>query len=161
VPQEAHFEFGFSVRSVVAQGRYAHGDDESGVDGALARFGLASLAGRPVNRLSGGERARVLLARAFVTEAPLQLWDEPLAPLDPRHRLEVLVIARELAQSGSTVFLSLHDLSLASSLDLLAVLCETRLRAIGTPAEILTPKLLLDVFGVRASATPSLNLELP
>ena len=161
VPQEAHFEFGFSVRSVVAQGRYAHGDDESGVDETLARFGLSALAGRPVNRISGGERARVLLARAIVTEAPLQLWDEPLAPLDPRHRLEVLVLARELAQSGSTVFLSLHDLSLASSLDLLAVLCATRLRALGSPSDILTPNLLLDVFGVRASATPSLNLELP
>jgi iron complex transport system ATP-binding protein len=161
VPQEAHFEFGFSVRSVVAQGRYAHGDDEKGVDETLARFGLSDLASRPVNQLSGGERARVLLARAIVTNAPLQLWDEPLAPLDPRHRLEVLVLARELARNGFTVFLSLHDLSLASSLDLLAVLCSAHLRAIGSPAEILTPKLLLDVFGVRASETPCLNLELP
>jgi iron complex transport system ATP-binding protein len=161
VPQEAHFEFGFSVRSVVSQGRYAHGDDGKGVDEALARFGLSTLAGRPVNHLSGGERARVLLARAFVTEAPLQLWDEPLAPLDPRHRLEVLVLARELARNGSTVFLSLHDLSLASSLDLLAVLCATHLRALGSPDEILTPALLLDVFGVRASQAPGLNFELP
>ena len=128
---------------------------------ALARFGLSTLAGRPVNHLSGGERARVLLARAFVTEAPLQLWDEPLAPLDPRHRLEVLVLARELARNGSTVFLSLHDLSLASSLDLLAVLCATHLRALGSPDEILTPALLLDVFGVRASQAPGLNFELP
>jgi iron complex transport system ATP-binding protein len=161
VPQEAHFEFGFSVRSVVAQGRYAHGDDDSGVEEALVRFGLSALAERPVNHLSGGEKERVLLARAIVTEAPLQLWDEPLAPLDPRHRLEVLVLARELAQKGSTVFLSLHDLSLASSLDLLAVLSSTHLRAIGSPAEILTPELLLEVFGVRASEAPGLNFELP
>jgi iron complex transport system ATP-binding protein len=59
------------------------------------------------------------------------------------------------------VFLSLHDLSLASSLDLLAVLSSTHLRAIGSPAEILTPELLLEVFGVRASEAPGLNFELP
>ncbi|MFT3829702.1 MAG: ABC transporter ATP-binding protein [Opitutaceae bacterium] len=161
VPQEARFEFGFSVRSVVAQGRFAHGDDEHGVDAALARFDLALLAQRPVNRLSGGERQRVLLARALVTAAPLQLWDEPLAPLDPRHVLEVLALARELARGGSTVLLSLHDLRVASLLDLVVVLHDGRLRASGRPAEVLTPGLFADVFGVRARQAPGLSLELP
>jgi iron complex transport system ATP-binding protein len=161
VPQEALFEFGFSVRSVVAQGRFANGDDGRGVDEALAALDLTGLAARPVNRLSGGERARVLLARALVTGAPLQLWDEPLAALDPRHALEVVVLARGLAGRGSTVVFSLHDLRVAHRLDLVAVLHERRLRAFGPPAEILSPSLLLEVFGVRAHEAPGLNLELP
>jgi iron complex transport system ATP-binding protein len=161
MPQEAHFEFGFSVRTVVAQGRYAHGDDEAGVDEAIARLDLASLADRPVNRLSGGERARVLLARSLATAAPMQLWDEPLAALDPRHRLDILSISRELARNGSTVFFSLHDLAIAASLDVIAVMHERRLRALGAPGEILTPELLLDVFAVRARVAPGMTLEIP
>jgi iron complex transport system ATP-binding protein len=161
VPQEARFEFGFSVRSVVAQGRFAHGDDECGIDAALARFDLALLAHRPVNRLSGGERQRVLLARALATAAPLQLWDEPLAPLDPRHVLEVLALARELVRGGSTVLMSLHDLRVASLLDLVVVLHDGRLRASGRPADVLTPDLFAGVFGVRAHMAPGLSLELP
>ena len=161
VPQEARFEFGFSVRSVVAQGRFAHGDDEIGVDAALARFDLALLAQRPVNRLSGGERQRVLLARSLATAAPLQLWDEPLAPLDPRHVLDVLRLAHELTSAGSTVLMSLHDLRVASCLDLVVVLHDGRLRAVGKPDEVLTPDLFSSVFGVKARVAPGLHLELP
>jgi len=161
VPQEAHFEFGFSVRSVVAQGRFAHGDDELGVDAALARLDLVQLAQRPVNRLSGGERQRVLIARALATAAPLQLWDEPLAPLDPRHVLEVLKLARELAAGGGSVLMSLHDLRVASRLDLIVVMQDGRLRAVGRPDDVLTPELLADVFGVRARMAPGLTLDLP
>ena len=79
VPQEAHFEFGFSVRAVVAQGRYAHGDDGRGVEEALARFDLTSLADRPVNHLSGGERHRVLLARARAPGGAMHQWGAPRA----------------------------------------------------------------------------------
>jgi iron complex transport system ATP-binding protein len=161
VPQEAQFEFGFSVRSVVAQGRFAHGDDRRCVEEALARFDLVALSERPVNRLSGGERERVLLARAVATAAPLQLWDEPLAALDPRHALETLRLGRELALGGATVVFSLHDLRAAHALDLVVVLDGRRLRAFGTPKEVLTPALYLDVFGVRAVPAPGLSLELP
>jgi iron complex transport system ATP-binding protein len=161
VPQEAQFEFGFSVRSVVAQGRYAHGDDDQGVDAALAELDLTALAARPVNRLSGGERHRVLLARALATAAPLQLWDEPLAALDARHALEVIRLAHRLARAGSTVLLSLHDLRAVSRLDAVAVLQEGRLRAFGANGAVLTPELLREVFGVRARTAPSLIFELP
>jgi len=161
VPQEARFEFGFSVRSVVAQGRYARGDDDFGVDDALRQLDLTALAHRPVNRLSGGERQRVLIARALVTQAPLQLWDEPLAALDPRHALEVLMHARRLTQAGATLFFSLHDLRVAHCLDFVVVLHQGRLRAAGPPQLVLTPELLLEVFGVRARQTPGLTLELP
>jgi iron complex transport system ATP-binding protein len=161
VPQEARFEFGFTVRSVVAQGRYAHGDDDVGIEAALAQLDLTALADRPVNQLSGGERQRVLLARALATAAPLQLWDEPLAPLDPRHALEVLARAHHFTRAGGTLLLSLHDLRSAFSLDHVIVLHQGRLRAAGKPDDVLTPDLLLDVFGVRARQLPGLSLELP
>jgi len=161
VPQEVRFEFGFSVRSVVAQGRFAHGDDDAGVDAVLAKFDLTGLATRPVNRLSGGERQRVLLARAFATAASLQLWDEPLAQLDPRHVLEVLAHVRAYTRQGNTMLFSLHDLRVAHCLDVVVVLHEGRLCAAGPPADVLTPELLQTVFGVRVRMTPGLTLELP
>lgn len=160
VPQEAQFEFGFPVRAVVAQGRFAHGDDGEGVEQALRRLDLEALAERPVNRLSGGERHRVLLARAIVTAAPLMLWDEPLAALDVRHALEVLMLASELKQRGATVVLSLHDLRLAYCLDEVLVLQDGRLRAAGAPEVVLTPELVADVFGVRIRSGTSLVIDL-
>ena len=161
VPQEARFEFGFSVRSVVGQGRFAHGDDGTGVEEALARFDLGRIAERPVNRLSGGERHRVLLARAWATGAKLQLWDEPLAALDPRHALLTLELASRLGREGATVLLSLHDLRLAHCLDEVIVLREGRLVAHGRPDVVLTPEMLREVFGVASRIGPGLVLELP
>ena len=161
VPQDAMFSFGFSVRAVVGHGRFAHGDDDQGIEEALERMDLISLADRPVNELSGGERQRVMLARAMVTNAPLHLWDEPLAPLDPRHALKVLALANELKQSGDTVIMSLHDLRVAYYLDQVVVLSEGDLQAVGKPHDVLTPELLYDVFGVKADFVSSLVLKLP
>lgn len=161
VPQEAHFEFGYTVRSVVAQGRFAHGDDDAGVEAALERMELQPLARRPVNRLSGGERHRVLLARALATAAPIQVWDEALAALDVRHALQTLLLADQLKRAGSTVVLSLHDLRLAHCLDEIVVLHEGRLAAHGLPAAVLTPELLRTVFGVAVRPGPGLIIELP
>jgi len=160
VPQEVQFEFGFSVRSVVAQGRYAHGDDGAGVDEALACMDLVALADRPVNRLSGGERHRVLLARALATAAPIQVWDEPLAALDARHALQTLALAHERRTAGGTVVLSLHDLRLAHCLEEVVVLHEGRLIAHGKPDTTLTAALLSEVFGVKARHEPGLTLFL-
>jgi iron complex transport system ATP-binding protein len=161
VPQEAHFEFGFTVRAVAGHGRYAHGDDGRGVEAALERLDLRELADRPVNQLSGGERHRVMLARALVNNAPLQFWDEPLSALDVRHGLEVLHLARELAQSGHTVFFSLHDLRVAHCLDHVVMLSEGRFHAQGSPEAVLTETNLHDVFGVRLRTGDSMILELP
>jgi len=160
VPQEVQFEFGFSVRSVVAQGRFAHGDDDTGVESALDHMDLRALADRPVNRLSGGERHRVLLARALATAAPIQVWDEPLAALDARHGLQTIELAQALKKAGGTVVLSLHDLRLAHCLDELVVLHDGHLVAHGAPADVLTPALLRDVFGVQARHEPGLTLFL-
>jgi iron complex transport system ATP-binding protein len=126
----------------------------------MARFDLGAIAARPVNLLSGGERHRVLLARAWATGARLQLWDEPLAALDPRHALETLMLGRELTRGGGTLMFSLHDLRVAHCLDLVVVLHEGRLRAVGRPETVLTPELLREVFGVTARIEPGLTLFL-
>ncbi len=161
VPQDFQAEFGFPVREVVAQGRFAHGDEDRGVEEALERLDLVHLADRPVTRLSGGERQRVLLARALATGAPLQLWDEPLAQLDIRHALEVLHLAKAHARSGGTLLMTLHDLRLAECMDLVLVLEGGSLRAVGAASEVLTPEVLLEVFRVRSNQGPGLVLELP
>lgn len=161
VGQEALFEFAFPVREVVAQGRYAWGDDPSGVAEALAELDLLHLADRPVTRLSGGERHRVGLARALATQAPIQLWDEPVAQLDVRHALEVLRLARRLSDAGGTVLVSLHDLRAAYRFDRVLVLDQGRLVGNGNPHEVLSAALIREVFRVEATFVQSLVPELP
>lgn len=161
VSQEAHFEFAFPVREVVAQGRYAWGDDAAGVAGALAALDLEALADRPVTHLSGGERHRVVLARALATQAPIQLWDEPVAQLDVRHALEVYRLANRLADAGGTVVVSLHDIRAAYRFDRVLVLDRGRLVGNGPPHAVLTADLIRTVFRVEATFVPSLVPELP
>lgn len=161
VGQESHADFAFPVREVVAQGRFAHGDDGHGVDEALAAFDLVHVADRAVTRLSGGERRRVFLARALATGAPLQLWDEPTSHLDVRHGLEVLELANGLKRTGATVLMSLHDLRAAHCFDHVLVLHQGACVGSGTPEAVLTPELLLEVFGVRSRRDTELILELP
>lgn len=161
VPQDLHAEFGFPVREVIAMGRYAHGDDEAGVEAAMDRLDLRSLARRPLTRLSGGERQRVFLARALATEAPLQLWDEPLSQLDVRHQLELLDLARSLANEGGTVLLSAHDLRVAQRVDRVLMLHEGHLAAAGRPEEVLTPERIRAVFGVQSRMGEGMILDLP
>jgi iron complex transport system ATP-binding protein len=161
VSQETHFEFAFPVREVVAQGRYAWGEDLAGVEEAMVELDLAQLAERPVTRLSGGERHRVGLARALATQAPIQLWDEPVAQLDVRHALEVLRLARRLADAGGTVVVSLHDLRAAYRFDRVLVLDRGHLVGNGRPHEVLTAPLIREVFRVEATFVESLVPELP
>jgi iron complex transport system ATP-binding protein len=161
VPQEADFRFAFSVREVVAQGRYTWGSDGEVVEAALAAFDLGELSGRPATLLSGGERQRVMLARAFATTAKTQLWDEPISQLDIRHALEVLALARRMADAGHALLLSLHDLRMARRFDRALLLHRGRLVADGPPEEVLTPAAIFRVFGVRARPHVSLELELP
>jgi len=158
--QESHAEFGFPVRDVVAQGRHAWGDDDQGVEAALAALDLVHLAQRPITELSGGERRRVFLARALATGAPIQLWDEPTASLDVRHGLEVLKLARDLAAGGATLLVSLHDLRTAFRFDQVMVLDQGRMVGFGPPAAVLTAELIAAVFGVKAFPGQGLELEL-
>ena len=113
----------------------------------LARVGVAHLAERGVLDMSGGERARVLLARLLATRAPLLVADEPVAGLDPDAQLLTLELLRAEAEHGAAVVVTLHDLSLAArACDRLLVLDHGRIVADGPPMEALSPAMLAQVF---------------
>jgi iron complex transport system ATP-binding protein len=125
---------------------------------ALERVGLTPLAERGVFDMSGGERARVLLARLFATRAPLLVADEPTAGLDPDAQMLVLELLRGQARGGGAVALTLHDLTLAArSCDRLVVMHRGKVAAEGQPAEALKPATLAEVFGLDGALadTPS------
>jgi iron complex transport system ATP-binding protein len=117
---------------------------------ALAEVGLERLAARGIADMSGGERARVLLARLLATRAPLLLADEVTAGLDPDAQLLALELMRQAAGQGAAVVLTLHDLTLAArSCDRLVVLDRGRVAAEGPPAQALAPEVLAGVFDLQ------------
>ncbi|CAN5672349.1 ABC transporter ATP-binding protein [soil metagenome] len=119
---------------------------------ALGRVGLAGLAERGALDLSGGERARVLLARLLATAAPLLVADEPAAGLDPDAQLLSLELFREEAERGAAVVLTLHDLGLAArACDRLVVVGSGRVVDEGAPRDALTPAVLREVFGLEGA----------
>ncbi|CAL9640694.1 ABC transporter ATP-binding protein [Streptomyces sp. enrichment culture] len=155
--QDGGVDFDFTVEEVVALGRAPHlrgnqalsGRERALCERAMDRLDIGHLAHRGVLTLSGGERQRVLLARALVQEPEILVLDEPTNHLDVRHQVELLSLLRE---SGLTVLVVLHDLNLAAAAcDRIGVLRGGRLVASGAPAAVLTPELVGDVFGVRAS----------
>lgn len=155
LPQAAEAAWPISVESAVALGRIAHRQradaaaDAAAVATALARTGIADLARRRLDTLSGGERALALLARALAVEAPVLLLDEPCAALDPRHQIAAMTLFRRLAADGICVCVVLHDLSLAARFcDRVAVLDRGRLIASGPPASVLDEALLSGVYGI-------------
>ena len=150
LPQQPETAWPITVAQAVALGRLPHGDrNDDAVARALEAVGMSELADRPLTRLSGGERALVLLARALAVEAGLLLLDEPTANLDPSHQLRVMEVLRRRADEGDTVVVVMHDLSLATrSCDRLAVLHRGRIAADGAPDAILDDPLLRAVFSI-------------
>jgi iron complex transport system ATP-binding protein len=150
LPQQAEAAWPISVLDAVRLGRLPHGDrDEEAVARALRAVGMAEHGERPLTRLSGGERALVLLARALAVEAGLLLLDEPTANLDPAHQLQVMDILRQRADHGDAVVVVMHDLALAARCcDRLLVLHEGKLAAQGGGAAILDDPLLRQVFRI-------------
>lgn len=123
--------------------------DRAAVTAALDRCDIRALAGRPVTRLSGGERARVMLARALAGEPTVLLADEPVAELDPFHQLQVMELMRNLARDGMAVTVVLHDLSLAMRFcDRLYLLDAGRAAASGAPADVIGSAVAERVFSV-------------
>jgi iron complex transport system ATP-binding protein len=157
LPQEGAVHWNIGVRALVALGRFPHrrglaGDSEADRDAvtrALEEVGLCQLADRAVGTLSGGERARALLARVLAGEPDWILADEPLAALDLAHRYALMRHFRAVAARGVGVLIVLHDLALAARMADDAILLDRgRLVAAGTAQEVLSPARLGPVFGV-------------
>jgi iron complex transport system ATP-binding protein len=160
LPQTLDLVFPIRCLDLVLQGRapYARGfsaDSPADRDRALAAMNacdVAHLAERDAAALSGGERRRVLLARALAQDAEIWLLDEPTSGLDPRHRLEFLgVLARTHAERGTTVLLVTHEIDLAGEMaDRVLLLREGRTLAAGSPGDTITPERLREAFGVES-----------
>ncbi|MXO59246.1 ATP-binding cassette domain-containing protein [Altererythrobacter salegens] len=150
LPQAGEVAWDLSVRGLAALGRLPHGDEAAGpVDAALASLDLVDLADRPISTLSGGEKARALLARVLAGEPRWILADEPLAALDIGHQLSLLGNLRAAAEGGTGVVIVVHDLALAMNhADRVLVLGEGRLVADGPPAEALSEAVIEQVWQV-------------
>jgi iron complex transport system ATP-binding protein len=164
LPQGHTFHWPMPVAAVVALGRYPHADafspfneaDRDAVARALAATATEPFATRTVTTLSGGERARVALARAIASEAPILMADEPTVSLDPRHQLLVMELLVQAARRGGAVLAILHDLTLAARFaDRIVVMDHGRLVADGPPRDVLTAERIASVFAVDAVVTDS------
>lgn len=129
VPQQEYIPFRFSAREVVMMGRLVRSpgirdtpEDEAAVDRALKFTDCSDLAHRSVNELSGGEKQRVLVARALAQETDIVVLDEPTTHLDVTHQLDLCRLVRELTGMGKTVIAAMHDLNLLSHIADRAVL---------------------------------------
>lgn len=153
LPQSAALSFPFPVEDVVRMGRAPwagterEDEDDAAVAAAMAATEVTRFAGRPFSALSGGEKARVALARVLAQRAPLMLLDEPTAALDLRHQELVLRICRDRAAAGDAVVVVLHDLGLAAAYaDRAAVLHAGRIAELGPPDEVFGGELLGEVY---------------
>lgn len=156
LPQGSDIAWDVAVENLVALGRLPHGDTAQGkgreaVTAALQATGMEALAKRPVSQLSGGERARALLARVLAGQSKWILADEPLAALDLAHQLNLIAHLKACAKGGQGVVIVLHDLSLAMNhADNALVLCEGELIASGPPQEALAPAIISQGWAVKA-----------
>jgi iron complex transport system ATP-binding protein len=159
LPQGQTLHWPLTVERLVALGRLPHlapfsrlsEADRTAIDRAMRRAEVTHLAYRIATELSGGERARTLLARALAVEAPALIVDEPLASLDPAHQIEGMELLRAEADAGALVIAVLHDLTLAARFcDRVLVLDGGTLTADGAPREVLTAELLARVYGISA-----------
>jgi iron complex transport system ATP-binding protein len=159
LPQTPEIAWAVEARILVGLGRTPFigalglsADDADHIEAALKAADAQDLADRDVSTLSGGERARVLIARALAGNPEWLLADEPLTGLDPAHQLDALALFRDLTRSrGCGVILTLHDLSLAARFaDRVLVLSEGRILADGAPDDALTPAVIAAAYGVYA-----------
>ncbi len=158
LPQTRDVAWAITAEAVASLGRFAYGApsrlgsaDRAAVDSALLATGAEAFRGRTMTTLSGGEQARVHLARAFAAGTPILLVDEPTAALDPRHQRAIMVALGAKAAAGALVIAALHDLRLARRhCTRIIVLDCGRVAADDAAARALTATLLATVFGVGA-----------
>lgn len=159
LPQEREIAWPVTVERLVGLGRAPHlppfarpgAADEAAVRDAMRRMDVEDFATRRATELSGGEKARVLIARALAQEAPLMLADEPTAGLDPAHQITLMRVFAGLAKEGRSVIACLHDLGLAARwCSRLVLLANGSIVADGPPRDVLTAARLRDVYGIQA-----------
>jgi len=160
VPQGAPVHWPLTAERTVALGRVPHltpwqtlgPADEAAIRDAMEQTDCWDFRDRLVTTLSGGERARVLLARTLAVGADFILADEPIAALDPMHQLQVMDILKAEAEAGTGVLVVMHDLGLAMrTCDKLVLLHGASVLASGAPTEVLTDANLKLAFGVEVS----------
>lgn len=151
--QQSAVAFGFTVHEVVSMAREPWRDassqteDARVIGDALGATDVTHLALRVVQALSGGEQARVAIARTIAQTTPLLIWDEPTSALDVKHQLMVMRRLKAHAQAQGAALVVLHDLTLASQIaDRIVILKGGQLFASGSPMEVLTPQILAQVY---------------
>jgi iron complex transport system ATP-binding protein len=156
VPQREEGAFPIQVRDYVALGRYPHLGlwrtaskvDESAVDDALDQAGVADLANRDTDALSGGEWQRVRIARALAQKAATLVLDEPTTFLDVAHEMAIFELLSSLARSGLAVLLVSHQLNLVARFaDTIVLLNEGKVAMSGTPADVMKADRLEAIYG--------------
>ena len=159
--QENAVTFPFSAEQVVRMGRTpwartpAADDDDLAVASAMDLTEVTALRARAVTSLSGGERARVALARVIAQSTGILLLDEPTAALDLKHHEDVMRLIRARADAGVAVAIVLHDLNAAlAHADRVTLLSEGRVVASGSPAEVLTAARIEEVYGQPVDVFP-------
>ena len=162
VSQETETGFEFSVRDIVLMGRHPHigrlapltAGDYAIADEAMRFTNTLQFKDRLVTELSGGERQRVLIAKTLAQQPKILLLDEPTNHLDVCHQIEILQLIRSLTPK-ITVIGVLHDLNLASYFcDRIVLMEKGQILSVGTPAEVLTPEQVYNVFSVRMIVSP-------
>lgn len=158
VPQTAKDVFSFNVMETVLMGRKPHISwgigkrDLEIVNAVLLRMGLKQFVERQLYELSGGERQKVLIARALAQEPEVLLLDEPTSNLDVRHQLEVMELVQGIAlQQKKCVLMVVHDLNLAARFaDQILMLKDGVVFAAGKPQDVLVPENIKAVYGVES-----------
>ena len=161
LPQDRRVEWRLPAADIVMLGRYPHRarfgaptpEDRAAVARALDAVDGHAFLDRPINLLSGGERTRILLARALAVEAPILLADEPIAALDPYHQLHVMEVLRARAHAGAAVLAVIHDLALAARFtDRIVLMHEGAIAAKGRPGDVLTAANLARIYRIQPDA---------
>lgn len=152
LPQSCQSAWSLTVKDVIALGRMPWGDENPQlINAAAAKTNVTEWLSRRVDQLSGGQQARVWLARVLAGQPEVMLADEPVASLDLYHQLSVLKMLRDYADGSNGVIVSLHDLGLAARFcDRICLLDSGSMRAMGTPEEVLTADNIRAVYKVDA-----------